>query len=91
MSESFLQLCPLGVSWLVSVCIGLNFLWGDGLTFEGEIIGIVLDCLNLIVADILRVSSMNGKLEHFDWDAFFTTRSIDYKGDLAANALCQFG
>ena len=81
LSESFPQLCPLGVSWLCNVCMGLNSLWGDGLTFEGEITGIVLDCLKLIVTDIQRVCSLTGKVDHFDWENFFTTRSIDYKGD----------
>lgn len=81
LSESFPQLCPLGVSWLCNVCMGLNSLWGDGLTFEGEITGIVLDCLELIVTDIQRVCSLTGKVDHFDWENFFTTRSIDYKGD----------
>ena len=39
------------------------------------------DCLVWLVKDVKRLQSLNGKLERFDWDQFFNTRGIDYKGD----------
>ena len=31
--------------------------------------------------DVCRLKGLSAKLENFDWSAFFSTRSIDYKGD----------
>lgn len=81
LSQTFPQLSVLEVNWLCNLCLGLNSLWGDGLTFEGELTGIVLDCLTLLVKDVQRVGSWQGTVEAFDWQNFFATRSIDYKGD----------
>eukprot|EP00435_Cladocopium_sp_Y103_P057709 s1098_g20.t1 len=81
LSESFPLLSPSEIFWMSNICIGLNSLWGEPLSFEGSVTGVVFDCLCHLVSDIKRISAWTGKIESFDWDAFFSTRSIDYKGD----------
>ena len=56
-------------------------MWGEGLHFQGPVNEVTRHCLELLVRDVKRVSGWTGKLEAFDWDSFFTTRGIDYKGD----------
>jgi hypothetical protein len=77
----FPSLCPLELVWLVCVCAGLNSLWGGDVWFDGEVNQVCKDCLVWLVKDVKRLQSLNGKLERFDWDQFFNTRGIDYKGD----------
>ena len=77
----FPSLDPLGVSWLSCICLGLNSMWGDNTAFEGAVTPLVKECLGELVKDVERIGALSGCLEHFDWEVFFSTRSIDYKGD----------
>jgi len=81
LSESFPSLSSLEVCWLCNVCVGLNSMWGDGLSFDGSVTPVVYRCLSRIVCDIRRIGTWSGSLECFDWGNFFLTRSVDYKGD----------
>ena len=74
------------MSWLVSVCVSLNSIWGDEVFSDREISGVAANCLKLLAADVSRVCRLEGKLEVFEWDQFFATRSVDYKGDEVRNA-----
>ena len=78
----FPSLDPLGVSWLSCICLGLNSMWGDNTAFEGAVTPLVKECLGELVKDVERIGALSGCLEHFDWEVFFSTRSIDYKGDV---------
>ena len=77
----FPDLSALEVGWLSSVCMSLNSLWGNELHFDGDVNDVTKSCLDWIVKDVVRFGSLTGKLEQFDWDGFFSTRGIDYKGD----------
>ena len=81
LSSTFPHLTVCEVAWLSSVCLSLNTLWGDGHDFCGEVSPLVKACLVWIVEDVQRIAALEGRLEVFDWDHFFSTRSIDYKGD----------
>ena len=81
LSSTFPHLTVCEVAWLSSVCLSLNTLWGDGHDFCGEVSPLVKACLVWIVEDVQRIAALEGQLEVFDWDHFFSTRSIDYKGD----------
>ena len=81
LSESFPSLSSLEICWLGNVCLGLNSMWGEGLSYEGTVTPVAQACLARIVLDIQRVSAWSGILDGFDWQSFFSTRSIDYKGD----------
>ena len=81
LSESFPSLSSLEICWLGNVCLGLNSMWGEGLSYEGTVTPVAQACLASIVLDIQRVSAWSGILDGFDWQSFFSTRSIDYKGD----------
>ncbi len=72
---------PQATSWLISLCIGLNSLWGGPLMFDGEPNSVQREALTLLSRDVARVCNLAGTLEDFDWGSFFDTRSIDYKGD----------
>ena len=64
-----------------NICLGLNSLWGDGPSFVGEVSEVARECLSVLVKDVKRVVTWSGQVEQFDWDVFFATRTIDYKGD----------
>ena len=79
--ELFPDLTPLEIAWLSCICMGLNSLWGADVHFLGPVKGVAVKCLNLLVSDVKRIGALEGTLEAFDWDQFFMTRGIDYKGD----------
>ena len=79
--EKFPSLSETEVTWTVSVCLGLNSVWGGELFFEGDWNAGVLGCIQGIVEDVSRFCAMDAVLPEFDWDSFFKVRSIDYKGD----------
>ena len=81
LSRTSPQLSPLEVTWLGNICLGLNSLWGDGPSFGGEVSEVARECLSVLVKDVKRVVTWSGQVEQFDWDVFFATRTIDYKGD----------
>eukprot|EP00438_Fugacium_kawagutii_P001410 Skav219710 [mRNA] locus=scaffold776:167537:175718:- [translate_table: standard] len=69
------------VSWLASMCVALNSLWGGDLFFEGEVSNVSQRVLEHLCEDVMRLRSLGGVMEGFEWSTFFSTRSIDYKGD----------
>ena len=73
--------CPTSLSWIGSVCLCLNSLWGQELHYEGKVSEAAVDALQLLFKDVLRLKDLSGKITAFDWDTFFDTRGIDYKGD----------
>ena len=69
------------LSWLLCTTMGLNSLWG-GVCFSDEGISKVqMDCLVLLVQDVRRLGSLEGRIEAFNWREFFLTRTVDYQGD----------
>ena len=81
LSCSFSDLTDLDLSWLSTLCVCLNSFYGCELLHEGTMTRAQFCCLELMVKDVCRLKGLNAKLENFDWSAFFSTRSIDYKGD----------
>ena len=70
-------------SWLISLCISLNCLWGDGSYFcdarpEGFKRVLVKDLAN----EVQRLSGIKSSdgIE-FDWTSFFKSRTVDYQGE----------
>ena len=85
-SSSLLRgICPsLGedeLSWLTCICVSLNSVWGEEVHYDGEVNEVTQECIKLLCADVIRFSSMMGVVAEFEWETFFSTRGIDYKGD----------
>ena len=69
------------LAWLLALVIALNSFYGCEIFSDKPINEVQKRCLDLLVEDVQRVCSLGHRLEHFDWGDFFSTRSIDYKGD----------
>ena len=69
------------ISWLASICLCLNSMYGCDLFFEGTLHPAQLACLKLLARDVARLHKLQSRVERFDWDSFFSSRGIDYKGD----------
>ena len=77
----FHDLADLELSWLCSICVSLNSFYGSDVFFEGPLNETQKACLGVLVEDVVRLRDLEGKVEEFDWENFFSTRGIDYKGD----------
>ena len=69
------------VAWAQCVTLSLNSLWGGSMCHEGEPNVPQQRCLAGIVSEVKRFCGIQDRLEDCDWKAFFSIRSIDYKGD----------
>eukprot|EP00435_Cladocopium_sp_Y103_P033945 s3415_g8.t1 len=63
------------------MCLALNSMWGGELHYDGPLGPIGVKCLKSLEKEVFRLQRMSGKLDDFSWSDFFSTRSIDYKGD----------
>ena len=79
--SAFPHLGPQGIAWLASIAMGLNSLWGDEVMYDGEVSAVALECMDWLSKDVERICLLEGRVELFDWDQFFSTRGIDYRGD----------
>ena len=70
-----------GVSWLISVCIGLNSFWGGQLFNDEEATGVQSSCLKQLSTDVGRLCSLTERLGAFEWETFFKNRGVDYQGE----------
>ena len=80
LSGAFPALNPLDLSWLISICVSLNSIWGCQLLCDKEVSLSQKGCLELLVKDVERLHRLTSKMERFDWGTFFSSRGIDYKG-----------
>eukprot|EP00438_Fugacium_kawagutii_P027300 Skav202700 [mRNA] locus=scaffold654:350470:356680:- [translate_table: standard] len=69
------------IPWMLAVCVGLNSFYGCDIFSERPVNKCQALCLHRLSLDVLRLKDLEGRLETFDWQEFFTTRGIDYKGD----------
>ena len=69
------------LSWLVCTALGLNSLWGCSCFSDDPASPVQMMCLEFLVKDVMRLGTLKGKLEAFNWRDFFLTRSVDYQGD----------
>ena len=67
--------------WLICTTVGLNSLWGGSCFSESSMSDVQRKCLDLLVNDVKRLGSLEGKIESFNWRDFFLTRTVDYQGD----------
>jgi hypothetical protein len=81
----FLDLDPFlseeELSWVFCVCLSLNSMWGCEVCNEQVANRAQIGCLENIVAEVKRFCGIPQLVEDLQWDAFFSVRSIDYKGD----------
>ena len=70
-----------GVSWLVSVCLGLNSFWGGPLFNDEKATGLQSSCLKQLSTDVGRLCSLTERLGGFEWETFFKNRGVDYQGE----------
>ena len=70
-----------GIFWVQAMCVALNSMWGGCLHSNDEVGPEGTACLKRLEKEVLRFQGMSGRLEDFSWSDFFSTRSIDYKGD----------
>ena len=69
------------LSWLVSVCMGLNSLWGSFVFCNEKPSSLQLGFLEDLLKDVIRMKEVWGDLDEFDWKEFFRTRTVDYQGE----------
>eukprot|EP00438_Fugacium_kawagutii_P023415 Skav216598 [mRNA] locus=scaffold2855:145436:149216:+ [translate_table: standard] len=69
------------IPWLLTICVSLNSFYGCELFSERLPNQCQILCLQRLAADVMRLRNLNECVTAFDWDQFFSTRSIDYKGD----------
>eukprot|EP00435_Cladocopium_sp_Y103_P018568 s1259_g4.t1 len=83
--SSFLSLDPelrdCELSWMVCVTSSLNSFYGGLVWYEGDVNETQKACLNHLMKDVKRFTSINADLPDLSWDDLFSVRSIDYKGD----------
>eukprot|EP00435_Cladocopium_sp_Y103_P031778 s555_g8.t1 len=75
------QLDDNGIGWMQAVCLSLNTIWGSEDDAEAPLSGAAEECLRLLSKDVGKFSEMSLRLDDFCWIDFFSTRTIDYKGD----------
>ena len=69
------------ISWMVGLCVGLNTVWGDETFCEETPSPFQLELLGEVSVQVVRLDSLTGVLEPFDWSSFFKSRSVDYRGE----------
>ena len=69
------------VAWAQCVTLSLNSMWGGPVCHEKEPNDAQQRCLTGIVSEVKRFCGIKDRLEECDWKAFFSIRSIDYRGD----------
>ena len=83
--DTLALLCPnvLGseLNWLLCVCVCLNSFWGGPLFNDRKSNAVQDKAIPLLWDDVKRFCELEFTVDDFDWDHFFSTRSIDYQGD----------
>lgn len=69
------------LAWMGCVTSSLNSMWGGEVFVETMANRAQRRCLENILREVKRFCSIPTCLEVADWDAFFSIRSVDYKGD----------
>jgi hypothetical protein len=79
--ECFSFLSDAECDWMVCVTSSLNSLWGSDVVNDAYPNPTQQKCLEGLVKEVKRFCAIELRLEELDWDAFFSVRSIDYRGD----------
>ena len=79
--ECFTFLSDVECDWMVCVTSSLNSLWGTDIVNDAYPNPTQQKCLEGLVKEVKRFCAIEHRLEELDWDAFFSVRSIDYRGD----------
>ena len=84
------------LDWVIAVCMGLNSLWGcraspsqdavDGAS-TNSLTAVKARVVQSIIVEVRRLAVVKEVTEEFEWNSFFRTRGIDYKGDEVKTAL----
>ena len=69
------------IDWVTCVCVGLNSFWGDCIVSDSCVSPSQRGCLDLIRSEVERFCALNISVQGVDWQAFFSIKGIDYKGD----------
>lgn len=69
------------VAWVLAMAHGLNSLWGEAFSFEGEISLLQGRVLEGLLNDVHRMELVKDRIDAFDWSSFFKSRSVDYQGE----------
>ena len=87
---------PWCTEWLMAVCIALNSMWGcqpnscqeeeDG-HHQRPVTKMQARVLRGLLEDVARLKEVRETTAGFEWEEFFRTRTIDYKGDEVKTAL----
>lgn len=87
--KTFPDLEEEDVCWMVALAVSLNSLWGHEVFSNREIFGACKENVVVLLREVTRLKDLLETTVSFDWDAFFATRGIDYKGDEVKTA-CNF-
>lgn len=77
----FISAQPFEVEWVTVICLALNSFWGGPLFNEGEVSPFHARFLESFLHDVHRLNEIKDTLDEFDWNSFFRTRTIDYRGE----------
>ena len=80
-SNFFLTARPHEVDWVIAVCLALNSYWGGPLINDGEVTKFHGRILESFLHDIHRLDEISDTVNSFEWNSFFRSRTIDYKGE----------
>ena len=69
------------MSWLVSICLGLNSFWGSELFSERKPSPVQSSCIREFEREVRRLGSLSEKVGDLNWDDFFRSRGVDYRGE----------
>ena len=69
------------IDWVTCVCVGLNTFWGDCIVSDSGVSPSQRGCLDLIRSEVERFCALDISVQGVDWQAFFSIKGIDYKGD----------
>eukprot|EP00438_Fugacium_kawagutii_P032712 Skav229132 [mRNA] locus=scaffold1875:29835:33416:+ [translate_table: standard] len=70
-----------GLSWLQSVCLCLNSLWGEDLFYDGPMNAGQRQCLNGLARDVGRMCDIQETIPELSWGELFKVKSVDYRGE----------
>ena len=71
----------LTLNWVVCVTVGLNSFWGEQVLSEEDVAPGQSACLDMIRQEVERFCQLKVQTVGVDWQAFFSIKGIDYKGD----------
>ena len=75
-----LDLSGAELSWLISLCVSLNSLWGEDLFCDGFPNETQKSSLLYLAEQVRRFCNIDAVVPELDWSDFMKIKTVDYKG-----------